>query len=136
MNIDIIFIAVVIASWFIFLIIYEINSVKKKRNKKIASALIQYINNYKNLLKILETENIDTSLLEEFDSLQELYEMITNYCCKTIKKDNNNLLDDIEKYEYIFNFKLLKNARIDIEFIELYNILLIDFIYNLSILKK
>ena len=57
--------------------------------------------------------------------------MIVNYCCEPIELESTDLLDEIEKYEYIFNFKLLKNADIDIEFIELSNVLLIDFVSNL-----
>ena len=132
MNIDIIFISIVISAWLVFLIIYKFVSLSiKKKHKKIAFGLIQYINNYKNLLKILETENVDTSSLGEFDSFEEFYDMIVNYCCEPIELESTDLLDEIEKYEYIFNFKLLKNAGIDIEFIELSNVLLIDFVSNL-----
>ena len=132
MNIDIIFIITVISTWLIFLIIYKFISLSiKKKRKKIAFGLIQYINNYKNLLKLLETENVDTSSLGEFDSFEEFYDMIVNYCCEPIELESADLLDEIEKYEYIFNFKLLKNADIDIEFIELSNVLLIDFVSNL-----
>lgn len=132
MNIDIIFIIAVISAWLIFLTIYKFVSLSiKKKRKKIALGLIQYINNYKNLLKLLETENVDTSSLGEFSSLEEFYDMVVNYCCEEIELDDKNLLNEIEKYEYIFNFKLLKNAGIDIEFIELSNVLLIDFVSNL-----
>ena len=132
MNIDIIFIITVISAWLVFLIIYKFISLSiKKKRKKIAFGLIQYINNYKNLLKLLETENVDTSSLGEFDLFEEFYDMIVNYCCEPIELESTDLLDEIEKYEYIFNFKLLKNADIDIEFIELSNVLLIDFVSNL-----
>lgn len=132
MNIDIIFISIVISAWLVFLIIYKFVSLSiRKKHKKIAFGLIQYINNYKNLLKLLETENVDTSSLGEFGSLEEFYDMIVNYCCEPIELESTDLLDEIEKYEYIFNFKLLKNAGIDIEFIELSNVLLIDFVSNL-----
>ena len=74
---------------------------------------------------------MDTSSLGEFDLFEEFYDMIVNYCCEPIELESTDLLDEIEKYEYIFNFKLLKNADIDIEFIELSNVLLIDFVSNL-----
>ena len=106
MNIDIIFISIVMSAWLVFLIIYKFISLSiKKKHKKIAFGLIQYINNYKNLLKILETENVDTSSLGEFDSFEEFYDMIVNYCCEPIELESTDLLDEIEKYEYTFNFK-------------------------------
>lgn len=103
----------------------------RKNIKKIAFALIAYINNYKNLLKLLESENVDMSTSEEFNTLKEFYDLITEYCCVVIELDDENILAEIEKYEYGFNFRLMKKAGIDLDFIELSNILLIDFICSL-----
>lgn len=130
MNTNIIIAISIVVAWFTFLIIYGIISVKKK-HKKITFALITYINNYKNLLKLLESENVNMSTSEEFNTLKEFYDLITEYCCVVIELDDENILAEIEKYEYGFNFRLMKKVGIDLDFIELSNILLIDFICSL-----
>lgn len=129
MNTNIIIAITIVVVWFTFLIIYGIISVKKK-HKKIAFALIAYINNYKNLLNMLENENVDMSTSEDFNILKEFYDLITQ-CCVEIELDDEINLAEIEIYEYGFNFRLMRKAGLDLDFIELSNFLLIDFICKL-----
>ena len=119
----------------ISLIVIKIISIKKEQ-KKIALALIQYINNFNNLMDVIEKEHIDLSLYEDFESLNNFYDLIiNNECCKIIKLNNDENKNEFEKYDYTFNFNLMKNANIDLDFIELSNVLLIEFICKLLKLK-
>lgn len=126
---------IIIGICIISLIVIKIISIKKEQ-KKIALALIQYINNFNNLMDVIEKEHIDLSLYEDFESLNNFYDLIiNNECCKIIKLNNDENKNEFEKYDYTFNFNLMKNANIDLDFIELSNVLLIEFICKLLKLK-
>ena len=79
---------------------------------------------------MLENENVDMSTSEDFNILKEFYDLITQ-CCVEIELDDEINLAEIEIYEYGFNFRLMRKAGLDLDFIELSNFLLIDFICKL-----
>lgn len=103
----------------------SITAINKEKQKTIAIALIQFIQIYKNLNKVLEKNNIDTSTSETFNLLTDFYNMIIENCCISIDND----CDESDNYNYSFDFKTIKNVSIDLEFITLniaYAILLLE----------